>query len=229
MSLVVGDPDRHADLADLDIDPTDGWNELHEGVTVPTEPGEGILDLDGEQIDLEGYCGGGELMKDYPEVPWKGNRLPAEYFEYGGHFWGWDDDTPLEMVFHRALGYRDPRGTFRESDFLALLLDERLAGIVMYGLFADGDAMTMDDHLDDEGNTLEARMFGLFSSGENRAGEPHNGASQWTYTDTEFIKPDYRGGTTIVTEIGFPDEDMYGSSLEMGVWATTEGWHDFRS
>ena len=33
-SLLTDDSDRHADLADLDVDPTVGWNDLHEGVAL---------------------------------------------------------------------------------------------------------------------------------------------------------------------------------------------------
>ncbi|MFP8958009.1 hypothetical protein ACLI4Y_14895 [Natrialbaceae archaeon A-CW3] len=231
-SLLTDDPDRHADPDDLDIDPADGWDDLHEGVALPSERGEAVLVLDGEQFDLEGYCGGGETMRDYPYVPWEGELLPAEFFEYGGHFWGWDDDTPLEVMYHRALGWTDSRGTFRESDFLAILVDEVTAGIVMYGLFADGDTMTRDDHVDEEDPSSEDAMTGsdwfeLFWSDENRAGEPRNGELEWRYSDSSFINIDGEvdgefGVTTILTEVSVPTEAGEGSSFEMGAWASRE-------
>ena len=233
-SLLGDDPDRHADLAALDMDPTDGWNELHEAVALPSERGEGVLVLDGEQFDLEGYCGGGEIMRDYPDVPWEGERLPAEFFEYGGHFWSREDDTSLEVMYHRALGWTDARGTFRESDFLAVLVDEVAASIVMYCLFADGDAMTMDDHVDEEDTSSEDVMtasdwFALFWSDENRAGEPRKGEVEWRYSDNSFINIDGRfegefGATTMLTEVSVPTEAGEGSSFEMGAWATQESW-----
>ena len=229
-ALLDDDPDRHADLADLDIDPTDGWNELHEEVTLPTARGEAVLVLDGEQFDLEGYCGGGETMRDYPYVPWEGELLPAEFFEYGGHFWGWDDDTSLEVMYHRAIGWTDSRGTFRESDFLAVLVDEVTTGIVMYGLFADGDTMTRDDHVDEDDPSSEDAMTGsdwfeLFGSDANRAGEPQNDEVEWRYSDNSFINIDGEvegefGVTTILPEVSVPTEAGEGSSFEMGAWAS---------
>lgn len=132
------------------LEPEDGWAEPHDGVEVPSEPGEAILHVGGETMTLTGLANGGELSEDDMSL------TGAETFELQGSFQGGSyhgDGIGVEVT--RVVGYEDTSRRWVESDSIALTRGDGIRlGNVLYRLYEDGRLADADT-----AGELEGRRF----------------------------------------------------------------------
>ena len=137
------------------LESDDGWAEPHDGVEVPSEPGEAILHVGGETMTLAGGANGGELSEDDMSV------TGAEAFELRGTFQGGSyhgNEVSVEVT--RMVGYEDTAGRWAESDSITLSRgDGTRLGNVIYRLYEDGRVADADIAGDLEGRRFTDEPF----------------------------------------------------------------------
>ena len=128
----------------------DGWEDPHDGVTIPDEPGAALLEIGGETVTLHGTANGGELSED--DISTTG----AERFEIRGNFQGGQyRERQISVSFTRMLGYEDTSGRWAESDAFSLARGDGIRlGNVIYRLYEDGRLAN-----DDIAGELDGRRF----------------------------------------------------------------------
>ncbi|MCU4744779.1 hypothetical protein OB955_16095 [Halobacteria archaeon AArc-m2/3/4] len=128
----------------------DGWQEPHDGVEIPDDPGTAILEIGGETVTLTGIATGGEVSED--DISTTG----AEQFEIQGSFQGGQyRETQISVNFTRMLGYEDTSGRWAESDAFSLVRGDGIRlGNVIYRLYEDGRLAN-----DDIAGELDGRRF----------------------------------------------------------------------